>query len=640
MRLASFVGGLSLVAQCSLALPAVTIPSLEEAAAALEKRDSTFAITGVTGSTYPRLEVREMFWNKPNQWTLLILAMQAFQAQDQSSATSYYQISGIHGVPRVDWDGVGQCSSCGDADGYCPHDSVLFPAWHRVYVALFEQQFMTVVNQIALSFPSDQQPAMLGAASTMRFPFWDWAAQPRPGYPTLPTIVSEKYITINGPSGSETIINPLFRHDFADASQLVYYPFTSWGVTLRYPNSDAATASSDEANCTSAFDNIRSSLQDQLYQLFSTCTDYLHFSNDDAGSSSTSCSNSLEGIHNTVHTTAGGPGSSSIEGGHMTYLSLAAFDPIFWLHHCNVDRLFAMWQTLNPDSYGGSQTAPHDTWFIAAGSTQDQNSPLAPFHSDTVGTFWTTEMVQNWSSTFQYTYPEFADSDGSSSAIASYVNVLYGPSATATAGSSKRTAAPEPAAAPEAVPTAEPDLYRAPLASRQIANALTALNGSMFQYVANIKTPRYALNGSYYIYLFDGNPASETPSSWLTDSALIGPMGVLAQPDMTHHDTTAAGSIPLTRCLTSSIHNGIISDLSEAVVTPYLKSNLQWRIAQNGTEIDPATIPTFEIAVFASTATQASEYALPMWSAFVPLLDVTQGQAGGANTTANATATR
>lgn len=635
MKLLSLVLGLPLLASTVSGL-AVTIPSLEEAAEEIEKRQSSIiTITGASGTAiYPRLEIRELFSNKPNQWTLLILAMQAFQAQSQSSATSYYQIAGIHGVPRQNWNGVGQCSTCSGTDGYCTHDSVLFPAWHRAYMALFEQQFLTVVNQIAASYPTAQQAAMKGAASTMRFPFWDWAAQPRPNYPTLPNIVTQKTVTVNGPSGSVTINNPLFRHDFADPSDMYYSPFVDWDVTLRYPNSDANTASSVEQSAITAFDNIRPSIQDQVYQLFSTCADYLHFSNDDAGSSSTACSNSLEGIHNTIHTTAGGPGTSTVSGGHMTYLPTAAFDPIFWLHHCNVDRLFAMWQTLHPSSYGASQAAPHNTWTIASGSTQNANSPLAPFYKDTNGNFWTTNEVQSWNTTFHYTYPEFYDSNGSQAAIASYVNKLYGPSATATAGSSKRTAAPEPVAQPESTPA--PESY---VRARQ-ASPLAAANGSLFQYVANIKAPRYALNGSYYIYLFDGAPTTEEPASWILDPKLIGPMGVLSAPGM-ESDFVAAGSIPLTRTLTNAVSGGLLASLVEVLVVPYLTLNLQWRVAgPNGTAVDAGSIDGFEIAAFASTAAPLdTPYELPVWSPFIPLVEITQYKSGGANTIANATST-
>ena len=314
---------------------------------------------------------------QPNQFTLLLLAMQQFQAQPQSNQLSYYQISGIHGVPRVNWDGVQQGASSGGTDGYCTHNSVLFPAWHRAYMALFEQQFMTVVNSVAASFTNASQKAtMQAAASTMRFPYWDWAAIPPSGGPALPTFVSSPTVTVTQPNGSaKQIPNPLYQHTFTSTSDLVYGPFVTWPNTLRYPSSDASTATSVEANCTSAFNNIRSSLQDQIYQMFSTCSDYLHFSNDEAGSSTTTCSSSLEGIHNTVHDIAGG-GTSSISGGHMTYLALAAFDPIFWLHHMNVDRFFAMWQTIHPNSYGASQIAQEATWTIATGSNQDANSRM------------------------------------------------------------------------------------------------------------------------------------------------------------------------------------------------------------------------------------------------------------------------
>ena len=360
-------------------------------------------------------------------------------------------------------------------------------------------------------------------------------------------------------------------------------------------------------------------MQDQVYQLFSTCDKFTEVGHDSAAQSSNGCSNSLEGIHNTIHTTAGGP-SGTYSGGHMTFLSTAAFDPIFWLHHCNVDRFFALWQTINPNSYGGSQVAPHDTWTIPKGSTQNGNSPLTPFHKDTKGNFWTTNEVRNWR-TFHYTYPEFADSDGSKKAIVSYVNKLYGPKATATAGSSKRTTVPEPVAASMQL-------------EQRDGTPLVAQNGSLFQYVANILTPRYALGGSYYVFIFNGNPTTEDPTSWILDPNLIGPMGVLAQDTMTGKDVIAAGSVPLTRTVTEQVTNGVLSALTEALVVPYLTTQLKWRVAgPGGQEVDPDTIPGFEISVFASTATPATEDELPVWSKFVLLTEITDNMAGGANST-------
>lgn len=49
----------------------------------------------------------------------------------------------------------------------------------------------------------------------------------------------------------------------------------------------------------------------------------------------------LEVMHNSVHNAAGGKGS------HFSTTEFAAFDSLFWLHHANLDRLFAFWQVLN-----------------------------------------------------------------------------------------------------------------------------------------------------------------------------------------------------------------------------------------------------------------------------------------------------
>ena len=641
MKLYSLILGASILGQQALAHPLdLPFKISQDEISNLERRQSSIVtVTGASGATQSRLEIRQMQKQQPNQFTLLILALQQFQAQADTSTTSYYQISGIHGVPRQNYNNVGECSTCTGADGYCTHDSVLFPAWHRAYLALYEQEFLSVVNSIANSWPSSGASTtpkqMKAAASTMRWPYWDWAAAAPNGGNDFPNMVSASSITINGPKGSETIKNPFFKYTFTDPSNMHYTPFTTWKTTLRYPTSDASTATSQEASCVNAFNNIRTSLQDQVYQLFSTCKDYLHFSNDHAGSSSTSCSNSIEGIHNTVHTTTGGVPSTTVKtAGHMYYLATAAFDPVFWLHHTNVDRLFAMWQTINPSSYGASQTAPHNTWTIAQGTTQDANSPLTPFYKDSGSTFWTTNDVKDWAGTFHYTYPEFSDSDGSSAAIQSYVKALYGPSATATAGSSKRTAAPEPAA-PGPLGGRIPAPIKAAF-GKITQPGLVAANGSAYEYVANIKTPRYALGGSYYVFVFMGPPASEDPSTWIFDENLIGPMGVLSQDGMQSKNVLTTASIPLTRALTGKFSSGILGDLSEVIVAPFLELLLEWRIlGPDGTCVDPSNVPGFEVAVYASTSTQPDDAGcLPQWSEFVPLLGVTKGKKGGIQTLA------
>lgn len=599
-----------------------------------ERQSGIVVTTGATGNIYPRTEVRTLKDTKPNQWILFILALSQWQTQSQGSATSYFGISSIHGVPRVNYNGVGQCSSCGGSDGYCTHDSILFPAWHRAYVALFEQEFIKVAKSIANSFPASRRQAMVDASNQIRFPYWDWAKVPPNNLPALPLMISDEKVTINGPNGQQTIQNPMQRYTYTDSSGMFYSPFTTYPRTLRYPNSNNRDAYTRTSQSAAAFANIRRSLQDQVYSLLTQCTNYVDFASDDASTSSPGCSNSLEGIHNSVHTAAGGPGSNGVSGGHMTYLPLASFDPIFWLHHANVDRLFAFWQTINPNSYGGSQNAPHNTWTIAQGSRQNADSNLTPFYRDTNRNFWTTNRVRDWANTFRYTYPEFSTTDGSRASIINAVNRLYGPNAGAVPNS-KRDAFPEAQATDlvgglvQGVSNLAKDILS--------GDPLRALNGSAYEYAVNIQSPRYALNGSYQIFCFNGKPTTEDPSSWIFDPKLIGPMGVMSMPGMTDSKVIAAGSVPLTRTLQSMVgtQGGLLANLATPLVVAFLTKNLEWRVqGPDGTAIDPGTIDGFVVEVVSTTKeVPASDSELPTYSGFVSLLDVTKGQSGGANET-------
>lgn len=192
--------------------------------------------TGVPGSTTAtRYEIRQLASKSPRQFTLFLLAMQQYQSTSQNTQTSYYQISGIHGVPRTSFDSVGQCSACTKADGYCPHNSILFLGWHRAYLALFEQQLVAIAKNIASQYPASTRAAYQQAASNLRLPFWDWAAAPPNGGNTLPQQLTAPTVQVSSPTGTKTINNPLYSYKFASTSALVYPPFTSWPVSAHSP---------------------------------------------------------------------------------------------------------------------------------------------------------------------------------------------------------------------------------------------------------------------------------------------------------------------------------------------------------------------------------------------------------------------
>ncbi len=66
---------------------------------------------------------------------------------------------------------------------------------------------------------------------------------------------------------------------------------------------------------------------------------------------------SLEGVHGAVHIWVGGS---------MSYIPTAPADPIFWMHHANIDRLWAQWQQ-SPQGRGKNPVLP---------GTSPTNSPV------------------------------------------------------------------------------------------------------------------------------------------------------------------------------------------------------------------------------------------------------------------------
>jgi hypothetical protein len=53
-------------------------------------------------------------------------------------------------------------------------------------------------------------------------------------------------------------------------------------------------------------------------------------------------------LHDGIHVWIGGANQTFTDGGHMTFPAVAVNDPIFFLHHANVDRLWTIWQQLHP----------------------------------------------------------------------------------------------------------------------------------------------------------------------------------------------------------------------------------------------------------------------------------------------------
>jgi tyrosinase len=96
-------------------------------------------ITGVAGARGVRLEIRELVLPENEHLrNMYILGLARMQAKPVNDPRSWYQISGIHGLPDEAWDGFELAGGPGPEPGYCVHTTNRFPTWHRPYVALFE----------------------------------------------------------------------------------------------------------------------------------------------------------------------------------------------------------------------------------------------------------------------------------------------------------------------------------------------------------------------------------------------------------------------------------------------------------------------------------------------------------------------
>jgi tyrosinase len=170
----------------------------------------------------------------------------------------------------------------------CQHGTWFFLAWHRMFIYSFEQIVRAAVVQA-------------GGAADWSLPFWDYEAGGQQA--TLPPAFRQP--TANGAS------NPLFESARA--------PGINSGLAL-----SPAIASASRA--------LRCARFVGTSQFGGGVTGVAQFSND---------TGQIEAQpHNVVHDAVGG------NGGLMADPDQAAADPIFWVHHANIDRLWFTWAGL------------------------------------------------------------------------------------------------------------------------------------------------------------------------------------------------------------------------------------------------------------------------------------------------------
>jgi tyrosinase len=187
----------------------------------------------------------------------------------------------------------------------CQHQSWYFPPWHRGYLVALEAQVRAAVIN-------------LGGPSTWALPYWNYLG---PGDEfNIPPAFTQQNLPDSSP-------NPLF-------------------VTARYgPNNDGnifvPVAPNGPVN--------QDCMSNDLYTGTDANTPPPGFGGPPTGfwHGGGTSGNLENNPHNLVHVFVGGNSPDGQTSGLMSDPGLAALDPIFYLHHANIDRMWAMWNANN-----------------------------------------------------------------------------------------------------------------------------------------------------------------------------------------------------------------------------------------------------------------------------------------------------
>lgn len=384
--------------------------------------------------------------------------------------------------------------------------------------------------------------------------------------------------------------------------------------TMRYPTSNSANATSRNSEVVNALNPNLPSIQQRLYNLLSTFTNYTTFSNEawlyainPSNPDDYSTYDSIESLHDLIHGATGG------DGGHMTYIEYSAFDPLFMLHHAMVDRVLGLWQSLNPKAWLEPQPAMFGTYATAAGEMQDRKTPLSPFHRDTEGRFWTSDAVRDMK-TLGYGYAETMRAEGQTDQeyreqVISWVNYLYG-SSSQPRSSSSSSARPSPSPTAASNPSA---------ALRRRSD-----NATYREYIAVLRVPKHSLSAPFTIHFFLG-PAP-APGCWFTSPNLVGSHSVAS---MSRPGTASPGTsdiVTATVPLTAKLREKGLGEAALDAVKAYLAQNLRFRVVMaDGTQVGNEEMVERGLCVGVASAEvrqRGCEKEFPVWGEMQGLGDV------------------
>ncbi|EPS96866.1 hypothetical protein FOMPIDRAFT_1018575 [Fomitopsis schrenkii] len=519
----------------------------------------------LVGSSAPnRLEFRDLVKDK-KMFSLYVQALDVIFKEPFDNDFSWPAIGGIHGMPYVRWGDSGPVNPPGGDTfgGYCTHGSVLFPTWHRPYVALFEQSMQAAALRIAAQYTTDKAD-WVKAAENFRVPYWDWALPIPAGQPAVPKEMRTTTVSITTPQGEKDVQNPV--HSFTFTSKYPYTtfdaPFNGWQTTLRYPTSAQPDAKSQMDLFNSVYGQNNSQVRTQTFQMLTRLNTWNYFSNHTT-KQNPPVANSLETIHDNMHLLIGG--NEQVEG-HMSEVPVAGFDAAFFLHHANVDRLLSLWQVLNQDVWVTPGDQPEGTYTIKDDGPVNVKSDLTPFWL-TQTSYWDSTEVRDWAASLQYSYPDFDGLKGKSpqeirEAILTRVTKLYGP-ALQPGG----PIIPAPVVSTTSVQPGGPEKPPTGAKSNPGETTTVEFNGVTHEWTVHIRFKKFELGRSYSIQVFLGETYVGSVSAFTSASSQR------CENCRNNQDVELEGFVHLNEAVLEKVHS-----LSPDVVKPLLAKDLRIQV--------------------------------------------------------------
>jgi len=386
------------------------------------------------------------------------------------------------------------------ADQYwdqCQHQSWYFLPWHRGYLLALEAQIRAAV-------------VSLGGPSTWALPYWDYLGTGNE-YEIPPAFTQQ-----NLPDGSA---NPLFV-------QARYGPDNNGNIYI--PTPPVIQQQTSDPNYAPG-PVTQDCLSNGLYTGNDSSTPPPGFGGPDTGfSHSGGTSGNIENNpHNLVHVYVGGNSPDGQTYGLMSDPGLAALDPIFYLHHANIDRMWAAW---NQTPANDNPTDPN--WLNGPAATGDREFVMP--NPDGSAWVYTPQQMSSLSA-LNYTYdtlptpapaaPQLADRLTLLGATAAAARVEQG--ATVATGKNEELVGANQAALPIKGAGASTDVKLDANVRRKMSASLanaseTAPPDRVFLNLENVRGARDAHVLSVYINLPAGAKPGDHPELLAGSVGLFG----------------------------------------------------------------------------------------------------------------------